>query len=124
MLPAARVRAGPRGGHRRGITDVFGPIRVGVRVQHADLRRGGIGHGGINGVGHRRAPHRGETIPSSGPLASESRTEGIPMWKDLAALTPPLVVAVAFSALVFSVLRRELAKRHHRDDGQNGHPDP
>lgn len=37
------------------------------------------------------------------------------MWKDLAALTPPLIVCVAFCALVFWVVRREMGGKRRSE---------
>lgn len=37
------------------------------------------------------------------------------MWKDLAALAPPLTVAAAFCAGVFWVLRREMGGKRRRE---------
>jgi hypothetical protein len=37
------------------------------------------------------------------------------MWKDLAALAPPLTVAAAFLAGVFWVVRREMGGKRRRE---------
>lgn len=39
------------------------------------------------------------------------------MWQDLGALTPSLVVCAAFVAGVFVLLRREMAPRRRRREG-------
>jgi negative regulator of sigma E activity len=38
------------------------------------------------------------------------------MWKDLAALVPPLTVAAVFLAGVFWVVRREMGGKRRRED--------
>jgi hypothetical protein len=38
------------------------------------------------------------------------------MWKDLAALTPPLTVAAVFFAGIFWVVRREMGGKRRRED--------
>jgi hypothetical protein len=43
-------------------------------------------------------------------------TEGVAMWKDLAALVPPLTVAAVFLAGVFWVVRREMGGKRRRED--------
>jgi hypothetical protein len=45
-----------------------------------------------------------------------------PMWDEVAALLPPLLVAVSFCALVFSLLRREIGAkgRDRRSVDKNG----
>jgi hypothetical protein len=37
------------------------------------------------------------------------------MWKDLAALAPPLIVCAAFCAGVFWVVRREMGGKRRRE---------
>ena len=39
-----------------------------------------------------------------------------PMWKDLAALTPPLTVAAVFIGGLFWVVRREMGGKRRRED--------
>lgn len=43
------------------------------------------------------------------------------MWKDLAALVPPLSVAAVFFAGVFWVVRREMGGKRRREDTQEKH---
>jgi len=40
------------------------------------------------------------------------------MWQDLAALTPPLVVCVAFLIGVAIFLRHQLSSKRRRDEGE------
>jgi hypothetical protein len=41
------------------------------------------------------------------------------MWEDLAALTPPVTVAVVFSVLLYKMLRGELAGRKRDTERRN-----
>ena len=58
---------------------------------------------------HRR-PRAGR-----GPQGRGEGREETAMWQDLAALTPPLVVCVAFLIGVAVLLRREMAPKRRAD---------
>ena len=44
------------------------------------------------------------------------------MWRDLAALTPPLVVCIAFLIGVAMLLRREMSPKRRAERGERRRP--
>ncbi len=44
------------------------------------------------------------------------------MWEEVQALVPPLVVALSFCLLVFSVLRREIGGKRRDQSGSDKKP--